>query len=65
MSDTLFKHLYLRSSIGYAVVSIDNGTVLMANPAFAGCLDIQRMNLRVCVIWILPVRRMSIPWITA
>ncbi|AIQ28884.1 hypothetical protein P40081_12445 [Paenibacillus sp. FSL P4-0081] len=36
MSDTLFKHLYLRSSIGYAVVSIDNGTMLMANPAFCG-----------------------------
>ncbi|WNS46217.1 PAS domain S-box protein [Paenibacillus sp. MMS20-IR301] len=36
MSDILFKHLYLRSSIGFAVVSVDDGTMLMANPAFCG-----------------------------
>lgn len=33
MSDFLFKQLYLRSSIGIAVVSPKDGTLLQSNPA--------------------------------
>ncbi|QUL56925.1 PAS domain S-box protein [Paenibacillus tritici] len=46
MSDTLFKHLYLRSSIGYAAVSIMDGTVLMANPALCGMFGYTEAELR-------------------
>ncbi|CAH1190147.1 Sensor histidine kinase RcsC [Paenibacillus auburnensis] len=33
MSDTLYKTLYLRSSTGFAVVSLEDGTIRLANPA--------------------------------
>ncbi|MFD2408740.1 PAS domain S-box protein [Paenibacillus rhizoplanae] len=46
MSDTLFKHLYLRSSIGYAAVSITDGTMLMANPALCGMLGYTETELK-------------------
>lgn len=46
MSDNLFKHLYLRSSIGYAAVSITDGTMLMANPALCGMLGYTETELR-------------------
>ncbi|MEK4007947.1 PAS domain S-box protein [Paenibacillus sp. FSL H3-0333] len=46
MSDTLFKHLYLRSSIGYAAVAITDGTMLMANPALCGMLGYTETELK-------------------
>ncbi|MFD1907995.1 PAS domain S-box protein [Paenibacillus rhizoplanae] len=46
LSDTLFKHLYLRSSIGYAAVSITDGTMLMANPALCGMLGYTETELK-------------------
>ncbi|QSF46757.1 PAS domain-containing hybrid sensor histidine kinase/response regulator [Paenibacillus tianjinensis] len=33
MSDTLYKTLYLRSSTGFAVVSLEDGMIRLANPA--------------------------------
>lgn len=38
MTDTIYKQLYLRSSIGYAVVSTIDDTILMANPALCTML---------------------------
>ncbi|MNO18902.1 Aerobic respiration control sensor protein ArcB [compost metagenome] len=48
MTDTFYKHLYLRSSIGFAVVSTKDGTVIMANPALCsmfGYSEAEMMNL--------------------
>lgn len=33
MSDILFKYLFLQSSTGFAVVSLKDGTIVLANPA--------------------------------
>ncbi|OKP96937.1 PAS domain S-box protein [Paenibacillus sp. P46E] len=49
MTDILFKHLFLRSSIGFAVVSTKDGTMIMANPALCnmfGYSEAEMMNLR-------------------
>ncbi|KWX76864.1 hypothetical protein AMQ84_14430 [Paenibacillus riograndensis] len=49
MTETLFKHLYLRSSIGFAVVSTKDGTMIMANPALCsmfGYTEEEMMKLR-------------------
>lgn len=46
MSDTLFKHLYLRSSTGYAAVSTAEGAMLMANPAFCGMFGYTEAELK-------------------
>ncbi|WP_228745374.1 PAS domain S-box protein [Paenibacillus sp. S150] len=45
MTDTLFKHLYLRSSIGFAVVSTKDGTMIMANPALCTMLGYSEAEL--------------------
>ncbi|WP_342565469.1 PAS domain S-box protein [Paenibacillus sp. FSL R7-0345] len=36
MSDSLYKTLYMRSSTGFAVVSLKNGMIELANPALCG-----------------------------
>lgn len=46
MYDTLFKHLYLRSSVGYAAVSTSDGTMLMANPALCGMFGYSEAELK-------------------
>lgn len=49
MSDNLFKYLYLRSSTGFAVVSMKDGTIQLANPALCsmfGYTEAEFMNLR-------------------
>ncbi|WP_379153866.1 PAS domain S-box protein [Paenibacillus sp. sgz5001063] len=49
MTDTLFKHLFMRSSIGFAVVSTKDGTMIMANPALCnmfGYSEEEMMNIR-------------------
>lgn len=46
MSDTLFKHLYLRSSTGYAVISAADGMMLMANPALCGMFGYTEAELK-------------------
>ena len=45
MSDFIFEQLYMRSSIGFAVVSTKDGTVLQSNPALCDMLGYTEAEL--------------------
>lgn len=53
MSDFIYKQLYIRSSIGIAVVSPKEGTLLQANPALChmlGYTEEELLNIDYCVL---------------